>query len=134
MKARPVPEQQQFIGTMRVVLNVEDEVEATLTMDRLRSECEDLLDEEDGDEVLVTQITAFTTDVAPEEVLTIFRRARNALIRTRVKECVDLAGWLDRVIYQFAQSQDPSMPAQYDYGRMMDFLTRILNNKEDPHE
>lgn len=119
---------------MRVVLNVEDEVEATLTMDRLRSECEDLLDEEDGDEVLVTQITAFTTDVAPEEVLTIFRRARNALIRTRVKECVDLAGWLDRVIYQFAQSQDPSMPAQYDYGRMMDFLTRILNNKEDPHE
>lgn len=119
---------------MRVVLNVEDEVEANLTMDRLRSECEDLLDEEDGDEVIITQITEFTTDVPPEELLTIFRRARNALIRTRNKECVDLAGWLDRIIYQYAVSQDPSMPAQYDYSRMMDFLTRILKNKEEPNE
>lgn len=129
-----MPDLQQFIGTVRVVLNVEDEVEATLTMDRLRTECEELLDEEDGDEVIITQITPFTTDVSPEELLTILRRARNALIRTRVKECFDIASWLDQTIYQMAQTQDPSMPAQYDYGRMMDFLTRILKNKEDPHE
>lgn len=128
------PELQRFIGTMRVVLNVQDELEATLTMDRLQTECEGLLDEEDGDEVIITQTTPFTTDVSPEEVLTIFRRARNALIRTRMKECFDIARSLDMVIYNLATQQDPTMSATYDYSRMMDFLERILLNKEDPNE
>lgn len=129
-----MPENVTFLGTMRVVLNVEDEIEATLTMDRLRQECEDLLDEEDGDEVLVTQIAPFNTDVSPEELLAIFRRARNGLIRTRVKECYDVAAALDQVIYGLATQQDPTMPVQYDYSRMMDFLTRILKHKEEPNE
>lgn len=128
------PELQRFIGTMRVVLNVQDELEATLTMDRLQTECGGLLDEEDGDEVIITQTTPFTTDVSPEEVLTIFRRARNALIRTRMKECFDIARSLDMVIYNLATQQDPTMSATYDYSRMMDFLERILLNKEDPNE
>lgn len=119
---------------MRVVLNVEDEIDATLTMDRLQQECQDLLDEEEGDEVIVTQIAPFTTDVPPEELLTIFRRARNALIRTRIKDCFDVARSLDMVIYDLAVKQDPTMPVQYDYGRMMDFLERILKNKEEPNE
>jgi hypothetical protein len=127
-------ELQQFIGTVRVVLNVEDEIEATLTMDRLQTECEGLLDEEDGDEVIITQITPFTTDVSPEEVLTIFRRARNALIRTRVKDCFDIARSLDMVIYNLAIQQDPTMSTTYDYSRMMGFLERILLNKEEPNE
>lgn len=124
----------QYIGTMRIVLNVEGEIDAYLTMDRLQFECKALLDEDDGDEVIITQITPFTTDVLPEEVLTIFRRCRNALIRTRMKECYDIARSLDMVIYNLATQQDPSMPVQYNYSRMMEFLERILRDKEDPNE
>src|SRR5687768_16011648 len=91
-----------YIGTMRVVINVQDDVEAHLTMDRLRIECEGLLDEEDGDEVLTTQIIPFTTNVSPEETLVILKRARNALIKTRVKHCWDSARDLDMTIHHLS--------------------------------
>lgn len=127
-------ELKQYIGTMRVILNVEDELEAQLAMDRLQRECMDYLDDEDGDEVLVTQIMPFTTDVPPEEVLNILKRARNALIKTRMKECYDLASAMDQQIFQLALMQDPTMPAAYDYGRMMSFVEAIFKRKEDPND
>lgn len=129
-----MPNLQQYIGTMRVVINVEDELDATLTMDRLERECMDLLDEEEGDSVAVTQVLPFTTDVTPEEVLNILKRARNALIKTRIKECYDLASALDQQIFQLALSQDPTMPAQYDYSRMLGFVEAIFKRKGEPNE
>lgn len=129
-----MPEQLQYIGTMRVVIFVEDELDATLTMDRLRQECADLLDEEEGDTVAVTQVLPFTYDVVPEEVLNILKRARNALIKTRKKECYDLAYALDQEIFQLALAQDPTMPAAYDYGRMMSFVEAIFKRKEEPND
>lgn len=123
-----------FIGTFRVVLNVQDEVEANLAMDRLRLECEQLLDEEDGDEVLMTQLIPFTTDVNPEEILTILKRARNALIRTRVKQCWDSARDLDMTIHTLATQVYPEYPANYDYSKLLEISDRILNRKEEPNE
>lgn len=124
----------QFIGTMRVIVNVEDEVEAMLTMDRLQHECEDLLDEEDGDVVAITQVVPFTTNVSPEETLVILKRARNALIRTRIKQCWDNARDLDMTIHQLTLQVDPSYSANYDYSRLLDIADRILNHKEEPNE
>lgn len=124
----------QFIGTMRVILFVEDEVEAMLTMDRLQHECEDLLDEDDGDVVAITQVVPFTTDVSPEEILVILKRARNALIRTRMKECWDNARDLDMTIHNLTLQVDPTYAANYDYSRLLDIADRILNKKEEPNE
>lgn len=115
-------------------MNVEDELDANLTMDRLKTECENLLDEDDGDIVAITQVLPFTTDVSPEETLNILKRARNALIRTRMKECYDLAGELDRQIHSLACQMNPEMHPQYDYSRMLDFLERIVKRKEEPNE
>lgn len=129
-----MPELQEYVGTMRVVVNVEDELDAHLTMDRLKTECETLLDEEDGDVVAITQILPFTTNVRPEETLNILKRARNALIKTRIKECYDLAGELDKQIHSIACQMDSTMSPQYDYSRMMSFVERIFKLKEDPHE
>ena len=123
-----------FIGTFRIVLNVQDEVEANLTMDRLRLECEDLLDEDDGDEVLMTQLIPFTTDVNPEEILTILKRARNVLIRTRMKQCWDLARDLDMTIHTLATQVYPEYPANYDYSKLLEISDRILNHHEEPNE
>jgi len=123
-----------FIGTLRIVVYVQDEVEANLTMDRLRLECEELLDEEDGDEVLMTQIIPFTTDVSPEETLTILKRARNALIRTRIKQCWDTARDLDMTIHTLSMQVDPEYPANYDYSKLLEISERILHKKEEPNE
>lgn len=128
------PHLETYVGTMRFVINVEDELEAHLTMDRLQVACSDLLDEDDGDVVAVTQIIPFTTAVSPEETLTILKRARNALIRTRVKACWDVARELDMQIYNLHLQVDQTLSPQYDYSRMLDFAERIFNKKEEPNE
>ena len=123
-----------YIGTMRVIAYCQDEVEATLVMDKLRQECEELLDEEDGDSVTVTQITESTSNISPEETLVVLRRARNALIRTRIKECFDLAPTMDEQIYHLGSRYDPSFAPVYDYGRIITIAEAILNKGEDPHD
>jgi hypothetical protein len=120
---------------MRVVLNVEDELEATLAMDRLKMEAIALLDEEEGDSVEVTQLIPFTTDnLAPEEILVNLKKTRNILIRTRIRDCYDLASALDQTIHTLQAQIDPSYINTYDYGRMLSFAERILKHKEDPTE
>jgi hypothetical protein len=123
-----------YVGTIRVVAHCKDDVEATLTMDRLVNECEQWLDEDDGDTVRATQVTGFTTDISPEETLVVLKRARNALIRTRIKECFDLGRSLDEQIYYLERRLDPSFSPTYDYGRVINIAERILNRGEDPND
>jgi hypothetical protein len=129
-----VPETRTFVSTVRVVTVSQDEVEAQLTLDRLREAMMDLLDEEEGDSVTVTQTTEFNSNINPEEVLLILKRARNALIRTRIKQCFDLARDLDYQVHVLTGRQDPDFAAQYDYTGFITTAERILNKGEDPYE
>lgn len=103
-------------------------------MDRLHEAMTDLLDEEEGDRVVVTQIVPFNSDTSPEEVMTVLRRARNALIRTRIKQCFDLARDMDQVMHSIAGRDDPGYSLPYDYGNFITIAERILNKGEDPYE
>lgn len=127
-------EPRTFVSTVRVVTVSQDEVDAQLTLDRLREAMMGLLDEEEGDSVTVTQTTEFTTDISPEEMLVILKRARNALIRTRIKQCFDLAREMDQQIYLLAGRFDPEFSPNYDYGSFIGIAERILNKGEDPYE
>jgi hypothetical protein len=129
-----VPNLIPFVSTMRVITYCQDEVEAQITMDRLNEMVMEQLDEEDGDRVVVTQTTQFTTDVSPEEVLNVLKRARNVLIRTRIKQCFDLARDMDMTIHQLSQQYDAEYKPVYDYGNFITVAERILNKGEDPHE
>jgi hypothetical protein len=129
-----VPELLPYVGTIRAIIHCHDDVEATLTMDRLVHECEEWLDEEDGDSIYATQVTGFTTDISPEETVTVLKRARNALIRTRIRECFDLARSMDEQIYYLERRLDPSYAPTYDYGRFVTIAEKILNRGEDPHD
>ena len=130
----PDGEARPFVSTVRVIAYCQDEVDAQITMDRLHEAMMDLLDEEEGDRVVVTQTTEFTSDVSPEEVLIVLRRARNALIRTRIRQCFDLARELDQQIYLLAGRYDPEFSPNYDYGSFISIAERVLNKGEDPHE
>lgn len=129
-----MPDLKTFVSTVRVVTVSQDEVEAQLTLDRLREAMMDLLDEEEGDSVTVTQTTEFTTDISPEETIVVLRRARNALVRTRIKQCFDLARELDQQIYLLQGRYDPEFSPNYDYGSFISIAERILSKGEDPNE
>lgn len=122
-----------FVGTLRLVINSPDEVEATVTADRLRELCLGYLDEEDGDQVILTQLTSNSSDLSPEESLVVLKRARNALIRTRIKECYDTARLLDQTIHALGMRQSiEESRVSYDYTALLDIAEQILNNGQDP--
>ncbi|MGH9061324.1 MAG: hypothetical protein ACRDZY_17690 [Acidimicrobiales bacterium] len=104
-----------------------------LAADRLKQVCEELLDEEDGDEVIITQVTSSTKDLEPTETLELFRRARNALIRTRIKECYQQAQEFDKMIHilSFRGMEDGFMPT-YDYSKFLDIAEAVIVKDEDP--
>lgn len=128
-----MPDLIPHVATLRVILNTRDEVEAILAADKLKSVCEDYLDAEEGDQVVVTQVTSTSTDVEPSETLTILLRARNALIRTRIKECYDQAREMDRIAYILEHRGDPEYAlAGYDYTRLLEVAESILKHGKDP--
>lgn len=103
-----------------------------LAADRLREACMELLDEEDEDEVIVTQVTSVATDLEPTETLLILIRARNALIRTRIKDCYVEAQALDKIIHGLSRHYSQDIEPQYDYGKFMEVAEAILTRGEDP--
>lgn len=128
-----MPELTAFVGTLRLVINSPDEVEACMAADRLRELCLDYLDEEDGDQVILTQLTANSSDLTPEETLVVLKRARNALIRTRIRECYDLARELDKNIHAMSlRVSTEEAHTSYDYTALLDIAEQILNNNQDP--
>lgn len=122
----------KFVATLRCIINSPDEVEAQLTADRLQMECMELLDEDDGDEVRLTQVTSMSSELEPEELILTLQRSRNALIRTRIKECYDQASQLDQTIHRLKTFYDNEISEQYNYGAFFDLAEAILTRGEDP--
>jgi hypothetical protein len=95
----------------------------------------DWLDEEDGDKVVLTQVTSFAIEVEPEETVIILKRARNALIRSRYKDCYLLAQELDKVCHVLTKRGDSAqLLASYRYDNFLDIAAAILEQGKDPLE
>lgn len=128
-----MPDLIPHVATLRLVIHTADEVEAILAADKIKMLAEDYLEPEDGDEIVVTQVTSMTTAVEPAETLVILRRARNALIRTRIKQCFDMAREFDKMIYQLDHRADGDHAlAGYDYSELLDVMDQILMHGKDP--
>lgn len=122
----------KYVATLRCVINTGSEVDAMLAADRLQAACMELLDEEDEDAVYLTQVTSISTDLEPTETLLVLTRARNALIRTRIKQCYVEAQALDQIIHALSRRYIPDIDPQYDYGRFMEVAEEILTHGKDP--
>jgi hypothetical protein len=128
-----LPDLIPHIATLRCIINTADEVEAVLAADKLQAACEELLEPEDGDEVVVTQVTSMTTNVEPAETMVILRRARNALIRTRIRDCYDMAREFDKMIWILDhRSAGEHALAGYDYSHLLEVADEILTHGKDP--
>lgn len=120
------------VATLRAVFDATDEVEAVFIADKICENGQRDFDEE-NDILEVTQVTSNHLDITPEETLVQLRRARNLLIKTRIRDCYMLAKELDQQIYALAHrgAADFAM-AGYDYGEFMDLTERILMRGEMP--
>lgn len=115
----------KFIATFRAIYDAEDDVSAQLAAEIIRENGAAELD--DGGELLVTQVTSSIIEVAPEESIIHFERSRDLLIKTRIKQCFDMAREFDKMIYilRHRSEQDFNL-ANYDYGAFIDRVEQIL--------
>lgn len=129
---QPEAEDHPYVATYRAIIVAPDEVTANVWAERLREEAMTLLDEEEGDDVILTSVTDTAINLPPEETLVILKRARNALIRTRIKQCFDQARGLDEIIHYLGRRLEPGDLAAYDYGRLLEIMEDILIKGNNP--
>ena len=128
-----MPDLIPFVATIRAVVFSKDEVEALLAIDQIETAAREMIDEEDGDRLVVTQVTSMTTDIEPSEIIITLIKARNALIRTRIKDCFDEAKQLDQIIWGLrCRTFNDSMSRRYDYSGFIAAAEAVLVRGEDP--
>jgi len=122
----------QYIATLRAVYDAKDEVEAIFIADKILENGS--VDLEDDDTFSVTQVTSNTISLTPQEITDVLLRARNILIRTRIRDCFQQARELDRIIYLlgFQEEDWEYASAGYSYGNFMDAAEAILMRGESP--
>lgn len=124
----------QFIATLRAVYDAADEVEAIYIAEQIRDNGAKDLEEDEGDTLSVTQVTNNTLDILPQEVVSELRKARNLLIRTRIRDCLDVAQALDKVLFSIYHREDPRYAGgAYSYGDFMEIVGQVLKG-ESPND
>jgi hypothetical protein len=124
----------RYIATLRAQFNADDDVEAIWIADKIMENGEVDLNEDDGDLLEVTQVTSNALDITPQEVLVQLRRARNLLIRTRIKQCFETARELDKIIYALSHRDEINFDmSSYDWGAFMQITEQIIKG-EEPNE
>lgn len=114
-----------YITTFRAFFKAPDDATADIVAYDIQQAAKALLDEEDGDEVVVTQTTSLGIPTSPAEMIPPLAVARNILIRSRRQGMVDLARELDRVIFAL-EGGDFAQVRTYDYGRFMDLMEEVM--------
>lgn len=125
-----------WVATLRAVFRAEDEVTAIMIADQIKVNGEKDLEEDDGDTLDVTQVTQNLLTISPQETVQLLRRARNQLIRTRVKDCLDVARELDKSIFMLANRSEHDTGyelAGYDYAGFMEIVTEVLGGGNPIH-
>lgn len=122
-----------YVATIRLAYTADDDVEAQLIAELARERAESELDtEEDKDEAILTQVTNFAVAVEPRELLTRLTLARNDLIRTRYRECFELARQLDILSDALQKRLMPDEVTDYDFGRFLEVAGKVLNEGANP--
>lgn len=117
-----------WVATFRVQYRALDDVEAMLVADQMVQDLSTDLVATDGEEAVLTQLVDVDIGITPEELLVQFRATRNALIRTRMQHCVNVAKEVDQIIMAL-EHNDLHLYMPYDHGRFMDLLARVVKGE-----
>lgn len=122
-----------YVATLRALFSAADDAEAIFIADQIKVNGEQDLDSEEGDTLEVYQVTSNALEISPTESIDVFKRARNLLIKTRIRECIDMAREFDKMIYILEHRESPDFAmAGYDYGTFVDVLEQVLIHGQSP--
>lgn len=116
----------EYVATLRATYKAGSDAEAELAAHRMAELIrEEILDDEEDDDIYVTQVISTEPAVIAEEIISVLARARDTLIRTKLSHCVDVAREVDKVCFALEQGDLESL-VPYDYGRFFDRLEEVL--------
>lgn len=124
-----------YVATLRAFFDADDDASAMLIADKIAENAAvDLNDDEDSDDaVVLTQVTSNALELTGEESITQFRLTRNLLIKTRIKQCYEMAKELDKMIWVLEHRQEQGFDlANYDYTKFYEIADDILNRGMSP--
>lgn len=120
--------QREYVATLRLGYKAADEIEAQLIADSVVTEAMKILESEDGDEAVITQVTDYAPADIPAEAINVLIKARNTLIKAKLHHTVEAARELDKIIFALEHGDWIAL-APYDYGRFVDVMTAIFAGK-----
>jgi len=123
----------KYVATLRALFQAQDDATAVFIADKIRENGAVDLEEDEGDSLDVSQVTSSGLDLTPDETIVVLKKARNLLIKTRIKQCYNLAKDLDKVIHSLLVKENPEIVyGTYSHGDFMDLCEKILMLGEDP--
>lgn len=121
----------EYLTILHVYHNSSDDIAAIAEADDIKISMEsNLLDTEEKEGVDIIETIPLGIDPTPTAAVTTLRRARNILVRSRVRECWDYARNLDELIFQFekrALNPNDFRHAGYDWSNFMKVTKEILD-------
>jgi len=124
-------ESRTYIGTIRCVIEAQDELEARIEMNEVVEAAAEVLD--DNDTIDVTQIMPAELQgaIEPAEMVEQLRRSRDMLIKTRIVQCFELAREIDKTAWILEHRTEESFDLSgYDWGAFMDLANKLLGRTE----
>ncbi len=121
-----------YIAMLRIVYDAPNDAHANGTAEWLRQQMEEhQLDP--GDSCDVTQVIRFGDASPPDERINVFKKARNELCRLHYRDALDLARWLDMMIWklQHLVAEDDIEPPNYNQNRIIEIF-EMVRKGEDP--
>ena len=120
---------EKYVATFRVVFEAEGEIQSRVIGEHLTEALANVLDEdEDGDTVDMTQLIAFGPPLTATEAANSLRKARNVLLRTKMKDAYDVASVLDQMAHVLEHRDEEmagNVPVSYDFGHFVDIAGRV---------
>lgn len=123
----------QYVGTYRVILSQDDDVSAALVADFLLNQLREFTNTEEGESAELTQLIKFGEgQPTAQEMCDTLAKARNFLIKTKMKDCWAVAQVLDQFIYAFRtrmEEQQVMNPPGYDYDHFVRIAQEVMMGK-----
>lgn len=121
----------RYVATFRVVFNADTDVEAGVIGGHLQEVIADEFTDDDGEAETVdmTQLISFGESLTAQEAANTLRKARNVLLRTKMKDCYDVASSLDQMAHALEHRDQIEMggeaPVTYDFSHFVDVAHEI---------
>lgn len=125
----------RYVATFRVVFNAESDLDARIVGEHLHEVLADEFADEDGEAETVdmTQLISFGEELTAQEAANTLRKARNVLLRTKLKDAYDTASAVDQIAHQLEHRDQIEMggqvPPTYDFSHFVDVAHDIWAGK-----